>query len=168
MKMLLAALAALGGAALPLQALINARLGAGMNGPAVAATISFAVGTVGLVAYLLAARIPFPTALQAAAVPVWAWTGGLLGAFYVVAATTAVPTLGAAAMLSLVILGQMTASLLLDHFGVLSTGMPITAARATPYPLIDVAGTATGEFSSVVFSQVSDFKSFDVEYKLAR
>lgn len=131
MKMLLVAFAALGGAALPLQALMNARLGTGMNGPVWAATISFAIGTVGLFAYLLALRMPFPTAAQAATVPNWAWAGGLLGALYVVAATVTVSKLGAAAMLSLAILGQMTASLLLDHFGVLSSGYPITAMRAT-------------------------------------
>ena len=130
MKLLFVAFAALGGAVLPLQALMNARLGASMNGPVWAVTISFAVGTTGLFAYLLALRIPFPSVAQAASVPGWIWLGGLLGAFYVVAATTTVPKLGAAAMLSLVILGQMTASLLLDHFGVLSTGTPISAARA--------------------------------------
>ena len=42
MKLLLVAFAALGGAILPLQALINARLGSVMNGPVWAATISFA------------------------------------------------------------------------------------------------------------------------------
>lgn len=130
MKMLLVAFAALGGAILPLQALINARLGGIMNGPVWAATISFAVGTTGLFAYLLVLRIPFPTSAQAATVPAWAWLGGLLGAFYVVAATTTVPKLGAAAMISLVILGQMAASLLLDHFGVLTSSHPITLARA--------------------------------------
>ena len=130
MKMLLVAFAALGGAVLPLQALINARLGSIMNGPVWAATISFAVGTTGLFAYLLVLRSPFPTLAQAVTVPAWAWVGGLLGAFYVVAATTTVPSLGAAAMTSLVILGQMAASLLFDHFGVLTTSHPITLARA--------------------------------------
>ena len=130
MKILFVALAALGGAVLPLQALINARLGASMNGPIWAATISFTVGTLGLVSYLLVKRTPFPSLAQAASVPAWAWVGGLLGAFYVAAATTTVPKLGAAAMISLVILGQMTASLLLDQFGVLSAGQAITPLRA--------------------------------------
>lgn len=129
MKLLFVAFATLGGAVLPLQALINARLGAGMNGPVWAATISFAVGTIGLLGYVLVQRVPLPTAAQAGAVPGWAWLGGLLGAFYVAAATTTVPKLGAAAMISLVVLGQMTASLALDHFGVLSAGQPISMAR---------------------------------------
>ncbi len=130
MKLLLVAFAALGGAILPLQALINARRGETMNGPVWAATISFVVGTIGLFAYLLVQRTPWPNLAQAATVPVWAWLGGLFGALYVVAATTTVPKLGAAAMISLVILGQMTASLLLDQFGVLSAGHAITPQRA--------------------------------------
>ena len=129
MKMLFVAFAALGGAVLPLQALINARLGGSMNGPVWAATISFAVGTIGLLGYLLVQRAPLPTLAQAGTVPGWAWLGGLLGAFYVAAATTTVPKLGAAAMISLVVLGQMTASLALDHFGVLSAGQPISVVR---------------------------------------
>lgn len=130
MKIVFAAFATLGGAVLPLQALINARLGVSMNGPIWAAAISFAVGTVGLLGYLLVQRAPVPSFAQAATVPAWAWFGGLLGAFYVAAAATTVPKLGAAALISLVILGQMTASLLLDHFGVLSTGHAITPLRA--------------------------------------
>ena len=130
MKILFVAFATLGGAVLPLQALINARLGGSMNGPIWAAAISFAVGTVGLLGYLLAQRAPLPSLAQAATAPGWAWFGGLLGAFYVTAATTTVPKLGAAALISLVILGQMTASLLLDHFGVLSSGQAITPLRA--------------------------------------
>ena len=129
MPYLFIAFALLGGAVLPLQALINARLGGAMNGAVWAATISFAVGTIGLLAFQLAKRTPIPNAEQAAAVPAWAWAGGLLGAFYVVAATTTVPRLGAAAMISLVVLGQMAASLLLDHFGVLSGVQPISPVR---------------------------------------
>ena len=73
MKMLLVTFAALGGAVLRLQALINARLGGSMNGPVWATAISLAIGTSGLFAYLLAQRMPFPTTAQAATVPAWAW-----------------------------------------------------------------------------------------------
>ncbi|NNG04475.1 MAG: DMT family transporter [Inquilinus sp.] len=123
------AFAIMGGAVLPLQALINSRLGGAMNGPVWAATISFAIGTIGLLIFQLAKRTPIPSAEQATSVPAWAWAGGLLGAFYVVAATTTVSRLGAAAMISLGVLGQMLASLLLDHFGVLSGSQPINLAK---------------------------------------
>ncbi|KPK60284.1 MAG: hypothetical protein AMJ59_06820 [Gammaproteobacteria bacterium SG8_31] len=129
MKLAYVLLAAAGGAMLPLQALINARLGAGVGGPAWAATISFLVGTLGLAAFLAITRQPLPLATTAAALPWWVWTGGLLGAMYVAFVITAVPALGATAMVAFVILGQLTASTVLDHFGILSAVRPISALR---------------------------------------
>jgi transporter family-2 protein len=55
--------------------------------------------------------------------PWWIWFGGMLGAFFVTATIILVPKLGATAMVALILSGQMFASLLLDHFGVL--GYPI-------------------------------------------
>jgi len=119
MKSVYVMLAAAGGAILPLQALINARLGSATGGSAWAAAISFLVGTVGLALFLLLTRQPLPVLASAATLPWWAWTGGLLGAMYVAFVITAVPVLGATAMVAFVILGQLTAAALLDHFGIL-------------------------------------------------
>jgi transporter family-2 protein len=112
-------MAALGGAVLPLQALINARLGSVLGGPVWAATVSFVVGSLGLAAFQLLRSAPLP-ATSALTAPWWVWTGGLLGAYYVAAAVITVPTLGAANLMTLLILGQLTASTVLDQFGVLS------------------------------------------------
>ena len=46
------------GAILPLQGLVNARLGAQIGGPVSAAFVSFLIGTVMLGLYLLATRTP--------------------------------------------------------------------------------------------------------------
>ena len=62
-------LALIGGAILPLQALINARLGAGLGGPIWAAMLSFLIGTITLVAFLLALRAPMPGLHATAALP---------------------------------------------------------------------------------------------------
>lgn len=131
-------LAAAGGAMLPLQALINARLGTGVGGPAWAATISFLVGTLGLAVFLIVTRQPLPAAGAAAAMPWWVWTGGLLGAMYVAFVITAVPVLGATAMVAFVILGQLTASTLLDHYGILSQIRPISVVRLTGVAMLFV------------------------------
>jgi len=112
-------MAAVGGAVLPLQALINSRLGGAVGGPVWAATISFVVGSMGLLAYQLLRGASLPPA-SALAAPWWAWVGGLLGAYYVAAAVFTVPKLGAVALMTLLILGQLTASVVLDHFGVIS------------------------------------------------
>jgi transporter family-2 protein len=50
-------------------------------------------------------------------VPWWAYLGGVLGAFYVVAATLGGPKLGASALLALTLLGQLAAALIVDHYG---------------------------------------------------
>jgi transporter family-2 protein len=49
--------------------------------------------------------------------PWWIWTGGLLGAFLVASTVVLAPRLGAASMIALIVAGQMTASVALDHFG---------------------------------------------------
>ena len=69
------------GAILPLQGLLNARLGTHIGGPVPAAFVSFLVGTVMLGLYLLATRTP--VALQGSLkLPPWIWAGGVLGAVY--------------------------------------------------------------------------------------
>ena len=123
-------LALVAGAVLPLQALLNARLGTLVAGPVWASAVSFAVGTIGLALYIVASRSPTPDFLAAwQGGPWWLWTGGLLGGFYVVAATAAIPQLGAAALVALIIVGQMAASLMLDHYGVLGPTLPVDASR---------------------------------------
>lgn len=114
------ALAFAGGAILPLQALINARLGGHVGGAVWAAAISFQAGALVLIALQLLLRAPWPSATVIAGVPAWAWVGGALGAFYVTVVVLVVPRVGAASLMASVIFGQVVASLLLDQFGVLA------------------------------------------------
>ncbi|MDG5468531.1 DMT family transporter [Deltaproteobacteria bacterium IMCC39524] len=116
-------MAILAGISVPTQAGINAQLGLWTKSPVLASTISFAVGTLTLVIYSLATRLPLPALASAGSHPWWIWFGGMLGAFFVTATIILVPKLGATAMVALILAGQMFASLLLDHFGVL--GYPI-------------------------------------------
>jgi transporter family-2 protein len=124
------AVAAAAGIFLPLQALINAKAGAALFGPLSAAFLNFAVGLVALVLLLLVIRFPWPTQTQLAQLPVWAYAGGLFGAFFVVASTLAIPKLGAAPMVAIIIAGQLISSMVLDHYGVLHAAQPITLAKA--------------------------------------
>ncbi len=122
-------LAVLVGAMLPLQGLINARLGAQIGGPIVGAFVSFLVGSIVLGGYLVIARHRIGLG-AASGMPMWVWMGGLLGAFYVAVVTLLIPRLGPATMMCLVIFGQVTAALLLDKFGVLqSTPRTVDAVR---------------------------------------
>ena len=54
-----------------------------------------------------------------ASAPWWAWTGGLLGAFFVLASIILTPRLGAATTIGLILTGQVLASIVIDHFGLI-------------------------------------------------
>ena len=106
----------LAGSTLGLQAGINSQLQLSWaKNPVLAAFVSFAVGMLGLLLYLLITRVPIPP-LPDKFVP-WHWAGGLLGAFLVSITVYAAPRLGATTMIGLILAGQIGMSLVLDHFG---------------------------------------------------
>jgi transporter family-2 protein len=130
----------LAGAGLPLQAGINAQLIRWAGHAITSALVSFAVGTACLAVVALASRVPWPAALAGA--PAWAWMGGPIGAVFVAAAAVLAPKLGAAFFVGVVVAGQMVASILLDHFGVLGFARhPVSAMRLVGALLL-VAGVA--------------------------
>ncbi len=132
MNLTYGALAFVAGVMLTIQVGLNSTLRNSLGNPAMAALASFLVGLVGLALYLVLTRAAVPTRAAMAAVPAWAWLGGLLGAFYVAISVIVGPRLGTAALLALSVLGQLLASLVVDHYGWL--GFPqheITALRAT-------------------------------------
>jgi transporter family-2 protein len=123
MKLILLLIALIAGMLGPLQAGLNGKMGRAIQSPVYAALISFAVGTLVLFGYALAARIDF-TSIRHAADTHWSvWTAGFLGAFYVTAAIILTPRLGAALTFSLVVAGQLLMAVFLDHFGLL--GVPV-------------------------------------------
>jgi bacterial/archaeal transporter family-2 protein len=123
---LLFALAA--GAMLPIQFGINAQLASWVGGSLRAAFISFAVGAAALLLAVLATARGWPD--RAGDAPWWVWTGGLLGAFYVLGSIVTAPKLGAATLVALILAGQAIASVLVDHFGWVGFDeQPITLLR---------------------------------------
>lgn len=119
--LLLAAL--LVGMGQPLQAGINGQLRTHLGDPAWATLVSVVVSSACVGLYLLARRIPPPSPTQAASAPWWLWTGGSLGVAFVAAGLVVTPRLGAGITFSVIVLGQMVASLLLDQYGLL--GLPV-------------------------------------------
>ena len=112
-------LALIAGACAPTQAGINSQLNLWTNDSVLASLISFAVGTTALAIFVVVMRIPWPALATAWELPWWQWTGGLLGAFLVVVTVLLAPKLGAATMIAFFVAGQMVASLVLDHFGLI-------------------------------------------------
>jgi bacterial/archaeal transporter family-2 protein len=119
MELFYVIIALLAGACAPTQAGINAQLRLFTEDPVLAAFISFAVGTLALLSYALSLQISWPSVQVLTHIPLWLWTGGLLGAFLVVVTVILAPKLGAATMLALLVAGQMATSLLLDHYGLI-------------------------------------------------
>jgi transporter family-2 protein len=106
-----------GGMAIAAQALINARLQVAVGNYILAATLSFAVGLLALLVVLVLQPSGAVSGHSLSSAPWWAWLGGALGAFYIVVSIYAAPRIGAAALLSAVVLGQLSFSLVADHFG---------------------------------------------------
>ncbi|MGI9245143.1 MAG: DMT family transporter [Steroidobacteraceae bacterium] len=128
------------GVGLTLQIGMNAMLGRVVGHPLWGAVANFTVGLIALLICVIAGGVRHVPG-SVAQVPAWAWLGGLLGAAYVASATVLGPRLGGVALLALVLVGQLTASLLVDQFGVL--GFPkieISASRLVGVALL-LAGT---------------------------
>lgn len=116
-RLLFIAMALALGAILPLQAAINARLAkTADNSPVMAAFVSFAVGTIALMIFLIVAG-QFNLRFVSSGSPWWIWTGGLLGIFFVAGIVVLLPKLGVALSFSLIIAGQMLTAILFDQFG---------------------------------------------------
>lgn len=134
------------GAGLTLQVAMNSRMRGFSGGPVGSALVSFVIGTLALVAILIAARASWPAPHQLGQAPWWAWLGGLMGAVYVLGAVVLAPRIGPGALLGAVVAGQMSAALLLEHFGWLGTVQhPVSAARIVGVMLI-VGGVALVRF----------------------
>jgi len=104
------------GAVAAVQPLVNARLAGKVGGFLPSALVSFSVGALVLAALVLfSGRSPGLRGLSGAYW--WELTGGLIGALYVSSTIFVYPRIGAAAALAAVIAAQLTAGLLLDHFG---------------------------------------------------
>jgi len=112
----LLALPFVAGACLPLQAGINGQLAKQVSSVLSAALISFAVGTLALLILLLVQR-ESPSIGALRGLTWWHWSGGLLGVMFIATAAFAGPKVGALLFMVLVIAGQLSMALTLDHFG---------------------------------------------------
>jgi len=117
-KYLILALVVLAGTLQPVQVAANTRLREAVGSPVMAAMLSFLVGVSAL---LLLQIFGVPGGRGrlsgATAAPWWAWVGGLSGVLSVVVAIIALPHNNAATVIAMTILGQLTASVVIDHFG---------------------------------------------------
>lgn len=126
----------LGGTAIAMQAPINAALARELGGPVPAAAVSFAVGFVVLFVIALA-QGKGAVFLDLPKVPAWTLLGGCLGAWYVLTAVWGVSSLGVLTLVSALILGQMTAAMVIDATGALGVAVrEVTPTRIAAAGLV--------------------------------
>jgi bacterial/archaeal transporter family-2 protein len=108
------------GALLPVQAVLNTKLGKQTGGPLISSTLSFLVGLIVLLIINLVANYNALSNMKLLSVSPWyLWTGGLLGAIYVSCIIFINQQQGVALTFALAVAGQIFISLLIDHFGLL-------------------------------------------------
>ena len=135
-KILWIAMAFLAGTFLPIQAGLNNKLAKTGDSPVHASMISFAVGAVALIVYILltSQNVSWKGIREA---PAYAWTGGILGAFYVTIIVLAFPKIGPGLTFGLVVAGQLLISMLMEHYQLLGAeSQPVSIGRITGMLLI--------------------------------
>ena len=125
------------GAGVAAQSVINARLGFVLGGPIWAAAAQFVVGLLLLLLAAAASRQPAPVNVDLGGSPWWVWTGGAFGATFIVVTILLTARIGATLTLASIIVGQLTAALVVDHYGLFGgTVVRLTPLRATGVALL--------------------------------
>jgi len=130
---LLAALALVVGALIPIQAATNAAMSKSLGGIGYASLVLFGVSLVVVAGWILVNQIAMPPAEAFHAAPWYGWLGGLIVASYVLAITFLAPRIGVGDAICFIVTGQIFAAVVIDHFGLF--GAPVA-----PLSLPRVAG----------------------------
>lgn len=117
------------GVGIPIMAALNASLGAKLQSPTLAASILFFVGLfIALTVLTLTEGIP--SNLPIKSTPWYLYGGGLFVAYYVLSITWVAPKFGISNAVSFVLLGQLCAMTVIDHYGFSGAPQyPITSQR---------------------------------------
>ncbi|PBB69097.1 hypothetical protein CK228_07600 [Mesorhizobium sp. WSM4312] len=147
--------ALLAGTAVPFQAGANAMLGRLLDHPLWATFVSLGVSAVLIVPVMIGFKLPVPAVGMAVKGPWWIWIGGAAGVAHITAALLLAPKLGAASFIVAVIAGQMAASLVIDHFALMSFAhRPVTVARFAGLALI-IGGLVVTQWASTIAPRAS-------------
>ncbi|WP_125769138.1 DMT family transporter [Companilactobacillus furfuricola] len=115
------------------QTAINGHLGVVLHSSVKAAFISFFVGTITLIVIVLITHPALKLTNPKSGNPWWMWLGGLIGALFVFGNAYLVPIIGTGLAVVIILVGQMTGSLLVDQFGLLQS-------KKNPVSLVQIIG----------------------------
>ena len=141
MQTILLYFAALGaGISVAVQQVLNGGLRTALQSPAWAGFASYLGGLLTMIVVLVVLREQLPSWKLVAATPWWAWSGGILGGVFILLVILLLPPLGAATLLALVVAGQMSAAVIMDHFGAFGLAQhPVSMSRLAGVALV-IAG----------------------------
>jgi transporter family-2 protein len=122
------------GALAAVQPGINGRLRGSVGDPMLAALVSTTISTTSLLIYALIKQPGRPALDKLASGPWWMWTGGLIGAAYVALAIILTQKIGSAALMAAIVVGQMIAAMVIDHYGFFN----LTVREVNPTRLVGV------------------------------
>ena len=121
----LAAMMFAAGLGIPVFAALNAGLGQQLGGPVAATAVTFVIATAMLV------FTGFPAASTFTFERPWLWIGAVVMLFYATSVAYSAPRIGLGNAIFFVLLGQIVAAAIIDHFGLLgSIQSAITPKRA--------------------------------------
>lgn len=140
MKTIAIILAFIVGLLMPFQAIVNSRLAIEIGSSLMAALVSFTGGFVIFLIINLFSPGPIFSIKQLSEVPLYQLTGGIFGAIFIISAIFVLPKLGPTIWVGLIIAGQLTMSLILDHYGFM--GVPINPINL--YRVFGVIALALG------------------------
>ncbi|KAF9970545.1 hypothetical protein BGZ73_006732 [Actinomortierella ambigua] len=118
-------LCAVGGCATASQGAINSTLGR-FTGQGLSSTIVFTVGAATSAIYWMIevrGRPPANLPTMLAKAPWWAWTGGILGACFVIITILAIPKVGAGTTTAIIVSSKLIMGCVIDHFQLLGVSM---------------------------------------------
>ena len=122
--------ALLAGSSFVLQQAVNSNLRFEIGSPWWAGFFSYLGGTMVMLIMILLMREPFVPASLTLRSSLWSWSGGLFGAIYIAVSILLLPRLGIFTVVTLIVVGQLTTSVIFDHFGVMNVPIqPITITR---------------------------------------
>jgi bacterial/archaeal transporter family-2 protein len=114
----------------PIQIAANSRLREAVQSPALSALVAFVVGGMLLAVLVMLGVFERGDLRGLTKVPWWAWTGGVLAVFSILAGIVALPSMSSATIIGAAIFGQLIASMVIDHFGWFNVPVvPINTSR---------------------------------------
>ena len=130
MKLLIALWAFAIGLMVPLQGVINAKLGKEVGGPTQSSLISFSGGFLIFVIIGLFNYQNLPSFSKVISLPPYLLSGGVIGSIFVLSSIVVIPQIGATGFTALIVAGQLISTIIFDHYGIMGLQVkPINTLR---------------------------------------